>query len=73
MITGAAFFVAAIIEKLAVKLLLKQFHGPAMHCLSFRAIKMQATKGESREIFKPMVSAMAMLWVSLKPAQLLPE
>ena len=64
---------ATIREHLAGELLLEQSQRTAMHGLSLGSIKLQAAEGESREVFEPVVAAMAVLRVSLQPEQLLPK
>jgi hypothetical protein len=41
-----------------------------MHGSGFGACELKASDRESREIFKPMVSAMAMLRMGLQPSEL---
>ena len=64
-IAGAALFMAPIGKHLAGEFALEQPHGTAMHGLSLRAIKLKTTEGKGREIFEPVIAAVAVLRMSL--------
>ena len=65
MITGAALFMATIGKNLAGEFRLEKAHGTAMHRLSIRSSELKPSKGKSREVFEPMVAAMAVLRMGL--------
>ena len=64
-VAGAALFMATIGKNLAAKFLLKKAHGTAMHRLSIRSSELKPSKGKSREVFEPMVAAVAVLRMGL--------
>ena len=72
-IAGAALLMAAITEHLVSELPLQKAHRSTMHASGLGAIKLQSSNGQSCEVFKPVIAAMAMLGVGLQPTQLLPE
>ena len=64
-ITSASLFMATIGKNLAGEFLLEKAHGTAVHRPSIRSSELKPSKGKSREVFEPVVTAMAVLRMSL--------
>ena len=64
---------ATIGKNLAREFFLEKTHGTAVHRLSISSSELKPPKGKGYEVFEPMVAAVAVLRMSLQPAQLLPE
>ena len=64
-IASAALFMATISKNLAGKFLLEKPHSTAVHRLSFSSSELKPSEGKSREVFEPMVAAVAVLRMSL--------
>jgi len=72
-IAGTALLMAAIGQQLGRQLAAQQAQGAILHAPGCDPFELQAADGQGREVFEPVVAAVAVLGMGLQPAQLLPE